>query len=61
MIYAYWQLSAQDLLTWIDDVPRKVQKLVLVVCWATSWEELVRYQDEDEAKDALVALDRIKC
>lgn len=33
MIYIYWQLVTQDLISWKDDVPRKASKLLLAQCW----------------------------
>lgn len=33
MVYIYWQLVTQDLLTWKDDVPRRAAKMMLADCW----------------------------
>ena len=33
MVYIYWQLVTQDLVTWKDDVPRRAAKMMLADCW----------------------------
>lgn len=60
MTYAYWQLSTQDLLTKRDDLPRRVQKLLLAMCWANLRDEIVRHSNnKTDVKKAQAALDRI--
>lgn len=48
LCYIYWELSTQDLITWKNDVPRKVAKQALAAAWATL--------PEGEKKNSICAL-----
>lgn len=58
--YAYWQLTTQDLLSWKDDVPHNVIKLVLLLCWSSLKNTLDRQPDKSTINEELNALNLIK-
>lgn len=61
MIYAYWQLSTQDLLKWRDDLLRRPLKLILATCWVNLRDEIVRHRDgKRDVSMAQAALIRIR-